>query len=693
MPPVSPSSIALARVLFVDDDREVRDALARSLRRQGLIVDLAADGAEALTLASEYPYAVIATDQRMPGISGIDLVQRIRAIQPDATFLMVTGAFEEVASVTRMPFVSAVLPKPWNDDKLVSLVKQGIAAAKHRSEGRQMQTVPQLPAAGKFALLIDGNDSDSAELQSAIEGAHPDRFRVLRAPSLNEAIRMLRIRSYDVIFVDLAVPDVGGLHALSELMLQAPSTPVLVVTSADDERLATDLVRAGAQDYLVKGRFDAEIIGRSTQHAIERKRIETRYAELAHFDGLTGLANRTLLAERVNAALVRADRHSKRVGLLWIDLDDFKDVNDSYGHAVGDALLIEVARRLCSSSRTDDTVARVGGDEFIVLLNGLDDASGARRVAQRISNAFATPLSVDGKVLGVTPSVGIAFYPDDARSGEELMRRADAALYQAKQAGKNAYHFFSRELHDREVKRQSFERELRQAVSRGDFRLAYQPCFDAQEGLCGYETFLRWTRSDGSLLPARDFLGALGEIGELPRVGAWVVNEVCARASSWPVGTDRKRISFNVSAREVGAGGFVEMVQSTLRAHGVHGEQLEMEISEAALGRAAPELRDTLKRVAELGIGITVDGYGSGGASLFDLAALPISTLKLDPAVASQLTDERRFAAFAAVYSAANALGWRVVATGIETKEQLDIVQRAGWRRVQGTLLGAPHLS
>jgi DNA-binding NtrC family response regulator len=251
------------RVLFVDDDPDVRNAVARSLRRRGFILDVAADGQEALGLATAYPYFVVATDHVMPGISGLELVQRLQTLQPDCSFVMITGVPEQAALLHRVPFVSAVLPKPWDDDQLALAIDKGLLDAKRRLQRRHAPTKPTFPATGKFALLVEDDDADAQAFQQTLQHGDDDDYRIVRARSLGEAVRLLSARAYDAIFADLGLADAQGVSIVHELQARAPDTPILIVTDDQDDNRALSSMQSGAQDYLVKGSFDRGKIQRA----------------------------------------------------------------------------------------------------------------------------------------------------------------------------------------------------------------------------------------------------------------------------------------------------------------------------------------------------------------------------------------------------------------------------------------------
>jgi diguanylate cyclase (GGDEF)-like protein len=689
MATLPPKSLRSSRILFADDDMVVRNGFARALRAQGFIVDLAADGLEALALAREYPYALVATDHEMPGLSGLDLVVQLRQLQPDANYALVTGRPDAVREAAKIPGLSAVIKKPWTDSDLMKLVANAVREAYQRQTSRQALTRPEMPAAGSFVLLLESDDAHAASMLELLEHSANERYRVVRARNLSEACGYLKTRDYEVILSGLDLPDAHGLPTVTELHAVSPGTPILVVMGSEDKDLALAAVQAGAQDYLVRANVDGSGVGRAIRYAVERKRIEKRLSELAHFDQLTQLANRSLLNERLARALARSSRTGRRAALLLIDLDHFKAVNDTYGHGVGDRLLIEVAHRVLGSTRSEDTVARIGGDEFAVLLEELEDVDGARRVAQRILNAFATNLVMDGRVLPVTASVGIAIYPDHATNVGDLMRLADAALYQAKDSGKNAYCVAGQDGCDRVSRRAELERELLGALDAGRFSLALQPlCRVADRSVCGHEAFLRWDAADGRQVNAREFLAVLDETGDILRVGRWVLDQACVLAARWRA--RRGRISVNISPRELGGAGFVDAVQNALRSHDLPGNALELELSEQTFSKNIGDAKSKLPLLAAIGVSIAVDDFGVGRSSLTELADLPISTLKLHPSLVKNLSS-RRQATLSAMLAAANTLGWSVVAKSVETEEQLEFLRRAGCSQAQGLLFGAPE--
>lgn len=664
----------------------MRAAIARVLRSHGFLVDLAADGTEALAFAREYPYALVATDHDMPGLNGTELIASLRQLQPDSRFLLVTGYADAARRGSGLPGVSGVLVKPWHERELVDLVARAVEQAK---AGRTMAET-LVPSGASLVLLLEDSDVDALLLQRSVESVSDGSFQVVRFTRLADACASLKTREYAVVLSDLSLPDAEGLAALRELSAVSPSTPVLVVTAADDEAQALRAVQGGAQDYLLKGKFDRAGVLRAIRYAIERKATEKRLSELAHYDQLTRLANRTLLNDRLSQALARSARSGKGVALLLADLDHFKAANDSYGHELGDMLLVEVAERLTASTRREDTVARIGGDEFAILLEDVEDTEEPRRVAQRILNAFATPLIVDGKLLPVTASIGVALYPLHDNDEAGLLRAADRALYRAKDLGRNCYALSGENGFDRGTRRAEIERALLAHVSDERFGLAVQPVVNLEDlNVVGHELLLRWTADDGEPVTAREFIALLEQTGDLLRVGRWVFGQACALAER---DAPMCPLSLNISLREFCDQDFLENVKGILKTHDVERGALALEFSEGTLTKNLAGARTMLPQLAALGLSITVDDYGSGRSSLAELAELPISTIKLTGSLVRNASRRSGRATLEAVLAAAKALGWGVIAKSVESADDVALLRSLGCTLAQGWMLGAPSL-
>ncbi|MFT5355518.1 MAG: diguanylate cyclase (GGDEF)-like protein, partial [Polyangiales bacterium] len=407
-----------ARILFVDDEPRVRAAFARVMEAEGFHVDLAANGAEALRLAELHTYPVVATDLAMPEMDGISLIRQLHLKDAATVFVIVTSA-----SVVQVPtdaqlrdHVSSIVTKPFAVQELVETLNRSI----HLWESRSSRRSPASEAPADSILLIEDDDAD-AELVSSFLRCTRHRGKVVRVRRLNEAIQALEEDRFGVILTDLSLPDARGLDVVLRIQNTTTDTPLIVLSGQSANGVAVQALQAGAQDYLIKGGVDGAALVRSIQYARERKRSEQELAQLAHFDPLTGLANRAQFKQRLDSTFARARRMQEPFAVLFLDLDGFKPINDDYGHAAGDALLVEVSRRLEETLREYDIVARLGGDEFAIVLDKLADQNEAELIARRMLKVIAKPHRLDDIEVRVTASIGIAMHPEDGATASDLV--------------------------------------------------------------------------------------------------------------------------------------------------------------------------------------------------------------------------------------------------------------------------------
>jgi diguanylate cyclase (GGDEF)-like protein/PAS domain S-box-containing protein len=451
-----------------------------------------------------------------------------------------------------------------------------------------------------------------------------------------------------------------------------------------DERLLKCMTVVGSLLGQFQQRMEAE--DRRAKH-------ERRLAFLAQFDPLTGLPNRALLSDRFTQMIVQAKRHDSLLGVLFIDLDHFKHVNDTLGHAGGDELLKETARRLQASVRPGDTVARISGDEFAVLLGDLAHAEDAALVAQKILDRLAAPVSIGGTEMFVSASVGIAAFPADGAEAESLLRAADAAMYRAKQAGRNAYQFFTPEIDQRTRARAQLGSDMRRALERQEFELAYQPKFDLRSGLpCGAEALLRWRRPDGTVVSPAQFIPVLEETGLIVPVGEWVLHQACADLKAWQAqGLRPVPVSVNVSARQFREQDLDARIGALVQAAGLDPALLELEITESQLMHDPEHAVRLVKALHERGLRIAIDDFGTGYSSLSYLTRFTVSALKIDRSfVADVLGDPADAAIVRTIIDMAHTLGFRVVAEGVEDEGQASFLRGLGCEEAQGFLFARP---
>ena len=346
-------------------------------------------------------------------------------------------------------------------------------------------------------LLIEKSESEALAISSSLIKEGNGKYLVDTVASLAQAVISINQQHFDVVLAGMDMPGVEGFDIVPALLKHDENLPVVVLSDQENEQVTIDVMHSGAQDYLIKSRADGYLIRRALDYAIERKRIEQGISYLAQYDSLTGLANRALFRERLNRAMVRADRNKKIVALMFIDLDRFKNINDSMGHDVGDQLLVEIGNRLKECTREDDTIARQGGDEFTIILEDIAHIGDVSVVANKILNAMIEPVNVNGFELFVTPSIGITLYPIDDIHAKDLLRNADAAMYKAKDSGRNCFRFYTVDMNRHVEEKVLMETKLRHAIENQEFELHYQPKFNINSReLIGAEALIRWNHPE-----------------------------------------------------------------------------------------------------------------------------------------------------------------------------------------------------
>jgi diguanylate cyclase (GGDEF)-like protein/PAS domain S-box-containing protein len=425
----------------------------------------------------------------------------------------------------------------------------------------------------------------------------------------------------------------------------------------------------------------------------ERKTAEQQIEYQAYHDALTGLANRRLFQEHLSLALALAQRRQKFVAVLFLDLDHFKVVNDSLGHSVGDELLRHVTRRLKDCVRDGDTVARVGGDEFTIVIQELSSRDEAEVVAAKVLRAVAEPLEVNGHQLYVTTSIGITVFPEDGEDAEAMLKNADTAMYQAKARGRNTYQVATRELSRSTQERMSLENSLHVALERGELELLYQPQIDVETmTMVGMEALLRWNHPERGVILPEHFIGMAEDRGLILPIGEWVIREACHEARRFQKrGFPFLRVAVNISPRQFRDPTLLTTVQSAIEQSGIDPRTLELEITENVAMEDADLTMSTLAQFRSSGVTIAIDDFGTGHSSLSYLKRFPIDALKIDKAFVADLPDKFEDAAIvSSVIQLANGLGLRVVAEGVETREQLEFLRENGCREVQGFYFSYP---
>ena len=435
----------------------------------------------------------------------------------------------------------------------------------------------------------------------------------------------------------------------------------------------------------------------TAQDITERQISINKYTQLALYDGLTGLPNRQLLLDRLSLALTHAKRYSEKGALLYIDLDNFKTLNDTLGHDMGDLLLKLVAIRLTSCVRSSDSVARMGGDEFIILLDKIGQSSEeiitkAQVVADAILKSFEAPFFLKGHTYHSTPSIGVTLFSEQVNDIETMLKRADLAMYKAKSSGKNAVSFFNPEMQELITSQVEFEKDLRNAILNNQFQLYYQPQIDDKNNVVGYEALIRWMHPDKGLLSPSEFILVAEATSLIIPIGKWVMQQACNQLSAWEA-TDRSHltIAINVSDKQLRHPGFLQMVLGVIDESQANPKKLKFELTESLLIEDIEMAKDKMFQLKEIGIGFSLDDFGTGFSSLYHLKNLPLDQIKIDQSFVKNILSDSNDAAIAySIISLGKNLGLTVIAEGVETTEQQVFLSHHGCHYFQGYLYGRP---
>ena len=424
----------------------------------------------------------------------------------------------------------------------------------------------------------------------------------------------------------------------------------------------------------------------------ERKQYEEQLERQNNQDALTGVASRNLLRDRTGQAIAFATRHGRAVALLFLDLDDFRRINDSLGHGIGDAILCAIAERIAGCVRERDTLARLGGDEFVILLTDMASLQDTPLMVSRILRAIDRPVPVENREISVTASIGVSVFPQDGDDYDTLLRNAEAAMYTAKQAGRNTFRFYTADMNEEALRRLNLESGLRKALARDELLLHYQPLVSVEDArIADVEALLRWRGGDGRLISPADFIPLAEETGLIVAIGEWVLQTACRQARRWQQTGRELRVAVNLSARQFRDRNLTEIVRRCLADSGLPPRLLKLEITESAVMENAEEAAGVLAELKALGVGLSVDDFGTGYSSLAYLRRFPIDQLKIDRSFVQDVTRHPDSAAIVqSIIGLARSLRLQTVAEGVETSEQRDFLREAGCDLMQGYLFSRP---
>jgi diguanylate cyclase (GGDEF)-like protein len=553
-------------------------------------------------------------------------------------------------------------------------------------------------------LHLEDSETDRELVKLLLRDAGID-CEIIAVQTEADFVRGLNQESWDLILSDFSLPSYDGMQALATAVMTCPSTPFIFVTGTMGEDIAVESLKGGATDYVLKQRMTR--LGGSVQRALDERaeRLRREKAETglkkseeqlrfqAYHDSLTNLPNRVLFLDRLTQALSSAGRRSEKVALLFIDLDNFKNINDSLGHPGGDIILQQVAERLERCARNGDTVARLGGDEFVVVLCALKDSTDAGIAADRIKEALAVEFMVHGKAISTSCSIGVSVFPEDGSNGEDLVKNADAALFSAKEDGRNQWKYFTPEINRRVVERLSIENALRHALKKDQFFLEYQPQFEISTGkIVGAEALLRWRHPEGELISPSRFIPCAESSGDIVSIGEWVLRTACTQARQWQdEGLPPFVMAVNVSAVQFRQEPFLRLVQNVLIETGLAPKYLELETTESLLITHDEKMASQMLGLKELGLRLAIDDFGTGYSSFTYVRQSRFDRLKIDRSFVQDLNEDPNDVDItAAIIDFGRILKMDVIAEGVETKEQLDILRSLGCDQIQGYYFSRP---
>ncbi|MEQ8265325.1 EAL domain-containing protein [Pseudohaliea sp.] len=570
----------------------------------------------------------------------------------------------------------------------------------------------------KAKILVSDDDMNVRLLTRQCLEA--EGMTVVEAADGQQALEAFLRERPDLIFLDVEMPGLSGLEVCRRIreMPQGENIPIMIVTGSDDRKSIDEGFEAGATQYKTKP-VNWSLLGREVQYMLRAsnafnslKRQEDRLCYLAYYDPLTNLPNRRSFNEQLTRILKRAQRMKHSAALLFIDLDNFKRINDSIGHGRGDRLLVEIAKRLANELREDDAInyfsdsnagdvdpgdrnteiARLGGDEFTVVLSDVRDMRDVESVAQRVIQTLSEPISLHSHNPVVTPSIGIAMYPQDGLDADSLVRNADTAMYAAKADGRACFRFYNEEMNARSVEQLKLEEDLREAMREGQLELRYQPQVNTLTGrVVSLEALVRWKHPVRGLISPGDFIPVAERTGQIIELGEWVLAEVARHCTYWEtLGLNDFRVCVNISPLQFNQPNLVERVRHFLDHSGIDPARLELELTESAIMTDAKTNIEKLRQLNELGLDLAVDDFGTGYSSLSYLKRFPINTLKIDQSFVADMSSQDGVAIVDAIIVLAKTLNLRSIAEGIETRDQLRHLAAQHCDLLQGFFFARP---
>lgn len=545
-------------------------------------------------------------------------------------------------------------------------------------------------------LIVDDDQLDRMAVRRALIKAKR-KMHISEASGFVEATEILRQQKFDCLLFDFRLGGQNGLELIQEIQSEGLSqAPIVMLSGLDDEEVMLSCLKEGAQDFLLKSEITTNSLVRAIRYAQERKQIAMQMKFLAQHDTLTGLASRALFIDSVKRAITRASRDDSYFAIIFIDVDNFKSVNDTLGHEAGDELLTTIAQRIKSTIRAEDIVGRLGGDEFSVLIEGVAKQASLIKIAQQLLEAVREQLIIYNKTIHVSISLGIATYPTCSDDASALIKCADLAMYKAKQGGRNNYCFYSDDLQQRADEYVNLKIDLHNALEQQEFELYYQPQISVSTGeIAGVEALIRWHHPQRGLIPPNDFISVAESAGLINAIGDWVLDEACRQLKTWilafPNLPPNFSMAINVSAHQIRQPDLESKVCQIVKKYQLPPSQIELELTESSLVDDIERCTEKLNSLSEQGIMTAIDDFGTGFSSFRHLLQLPLKTLKIDKSFIDHIcTVQKSHEIVKALIIMAKALDMTVVAEGVETENQAFLLKALNCDKIQGYFFSKP---
>ena len=697
-PPADPDR--KLRLLLVDDEPRLLSSLRELLRERDYHLETATCGAEAVAQLARMPFDLVLLDLRLPDFGGLEVMDIMHQQGHDAHVIVLSGETGIDAAIGALKRgAHDYLRKPYMRHELLKTIdgvlRQRLLEIENRRIAWQLECSEQL-----YRYLVDSSPDIIYTLNQ--EGRFSfinDRAQQLLGFSREELIGKHYStvvhdddleRAYYV-FNERRVGDRASRNV--ELRLKslandgAERTFENTLMTLSFNSMGMYATETGVRKLEFHGTYGV------ARDITDRKRAEELISYQAYHDILTDLPNRILFKDRLGLSMIQCKRNETELAVMFVDLDRFKLVNDTLGHIKGDELLQQVAGRLKESLRRGDTLARLGGDEFTIFLPELQSREDAQIVADKFLECLQQPFYLDGHEVHISASIGIAIYPTDGDTMDDLLRHADIAMYQVKADGKNGYSFYTPKMLDASYQKITLEQSLRRALEQGELEMYYQPQIDVRSGdIVGAEGLMRWNHPERGLLTAGEFLPFAEENGLMIPISDWMLDALCRDLVQWnAVGGKHLRLSLNLSPQYLDRGDFVEKMRAALNVYGISPAQIEVEITENICIRNPQHAIDQLNKLCQLGVSVAIDDFGTGYSSLAYLHRFPIHTIKIDQSFIKEIQRENgHFPVVLAIISIANGLGLNLVAEGVETEIQAHYLEQSGCHTMQGFLYYQP---